>query len=280
MADNFLRNLIVYFGLVSLGGVVIYQVFQAAPALPEGVCDNVSLARLPCSVLPGAARGMVCPAKYDDATVQSTIVATWKCTKDYVTVHRSHAFIMFISIYATMKSLGIPGVMILSILSGALYSLPEAQLLVVACEIIGCCNCYLLSSFIGGPLAARVMPDKIAMFQSRIDANKDGLFWYVLFVRLTPIIPNGLNNIASPLVGVPFWMFAVTCLIGVQPSTYLSASMGKTLQTLGEDKFDLSKGKFGFFVMMALQFVALLPVIFKKRIAEYDSKRALAKKAN
>ena len=40
------------------------------------------------------------------------------------------------------------------------------------------------------------------------------LFWYMLFLRITPLIPNWFVNISSPIVGIPFRYFFFGTLFG------------------------------------------------------------------
>lgn len=51
-------------------------------------------------------------------------------------------------------------------------------------------------------------------FNNMVNSHKDSLFWYMLFLRLTPLIPNWFVNLGSPLVGMPYLYFAVGSLIG------------------------------------------------------------------
>jgi len=38
--------------------------------------------------------------------------------------------------------------------------------------------------------------------------------YYLLFLRLTPLLPNWFVNVACPVVGVPLWKFAAATFIG------------------------------------------------------------------
>ena len=60
----------------------------------------------------------------------------------------------------------------------------------------------------------KMFPSMISKFNTRIQQNKDNLFFYMLFCRITPMIPNFFINVASPIIGVPFWIFAMVTLIG------------------------------------------------------------------
>ena len=52
-----------------------------------------------------------------------------------------------------------------------------------------------------------------------VNKQKNNLFWYMLFLRLTPLIPNWFVNVGSPLVGIPYLYFLVGTCIGSFIST-------------------------------------------------------------
>ena len=82
------------------------------------------------------------------------------------------------------------------------------------------------------------MPKKLAWFQDKIDQNKHNLFYYFLFLRLTPVVPNWFLNASSAIVGVPFSIFFIATLIGLIPYSAILINMGLALDqitTIGHD---------------------------------------------
>ena len=82
------------------------------------------------------------------------------------------------------------------------------------------------------------MPKKLAWFQEKIDQNKHNLFYYFLFLRLTPIVPNWFLNASSAIVGVPFSIFSIATFIGLVPYSAILINMGLALDqitTIGHD---------------------------------------------
>lgn len=47
-----------------------------------------------------------------------------------------------------------------------------------------------------------------------VNEHRQNLFWYMLFLRLTPLIPNWFVNLGSPLVGMPYIYFLVATFFG------------------------------------------------------------------
>jgi uncharacterized membrane protein YdjX (TVP38/TMEM64 family) len=55
----------------------------------------------------------------------------------------------------------------------------------------------------------RYLGQRLVDWKATVHTQRDNLFNYMLFLRITPLIPNFFINIASPLVGVPLGTFFV-----------------------------------------------------------------------
>lgn len=65
-----------------------------------------------------------------------------------------------------------------------------------------------------------------------MEENKNNMIYYFMFLRLTPIAPNILVNMASGIVGVPFKIYFFGSLIGQMPFSYLYTKMGMMIEQL------------------------------------------------
>ena len=57
-------------------------------------------------------------------------------------------------------------------------------------------------------------------------------FSYIIFLRITPFLPNWFINLVSPVIGVrlaPFW---IGTFLGVAPPSFVAIQAGTTLQKL------------------------------------------------
>lgn len=135
------------------------------------------------------------------------------------------------SLYLALQTFCVPGTVVLNAAVGAvmgtLLGLPFCTLLGTA----GATCCYLLSRTVGTSLVeaadARLMKGKgITKIRGQVARYRADLFVYLLFLRLTPILPNWLVNLASPVVGVPLRTFAAATMLGIVPQTYLTVRFG------------------------------------------------------
>ena len=116
-----------------------------------------------------------------------------------------------------MQTFAIPGPIFLSILSGALFGGVEGFFLVCLCATSGASMCYGLSSVLGKSLVIRIMPKRIIWFSNLIKNQRDNLFYYLLFLRITPLLPNVFINVSSPILGIPYITFALATFLGLMP---------------------------------------------------------------
>jgi uncharacterized membrane protein YdjX (TVP38/TMEM64 family) len=52
----------------------------------------------------------------------------------------------------------------------------------------------------------------------------------MLFLRVTPTLPNTFINLASPIVDVPYHTFLLATLIGLIPAAYVTVRVSFYLQ--------------------------------------------------
>jgi uncharacterized membrane protein YdjX (TVP38/TMEM64 family) len=49
-----------------------------------------------------------------------------------------------------------------------------------------------------------------------VEKNRSDLFYYMIFLRIVPVVPQWLVNIASPLINVPLYTFMPAIFLGTQ----------------------------------------------------------------
>jgi len=171
---------------------------------------------------------------------------------------------VYVLTYIFLQTFTIPGSIFLSILSGALFHFAVALFLVCLCAAAGATNAFLLSAFLGKGLVEKHMAERLATWRKTIEKHRSNLFNYILFLRITPLVPNFFINISSPIVGVPISTFFLGTFIGVGPPSVLWIRAGWTLQQMTTTAVPTST----FVVLVLLGFVSLLPVLFKEKIAK------------
>ncbi|VDK87793.1 unnamed protein product [Litomosoides sigmodontis] len=134
-------------------------------------------------------------------------------------------------VYIMLQSLAIPGSIFLTVLSGYLFSFPVALSLVCMCSACGAQMCYFFALLFGRERIMAFAPEKISKWKNEI-SDFDSLFYFIIFLRITPILPNWLINLAAPIFNVPVSAFFFGTFLGVAPPSCIYIQAGATLQRL------------------------------------------------
>ena len=178
----------------------------------------------------------------------------------------------YVTLYIIKQIFCLPGFGALNILAGSLFGLWHGLPIVIFSAGTGAVICYLCSWLLFRPLVRVLFSNKIDAFRSRIHQNRNSLFWYLLFVRAVPFSPHWFFNLASPVVDIPLFTFAVTTFLGYIPYAYITVQAGELIHQLNSLYEVWSVD-----VLITLVFIAiscLVPVITAKM---YNAKKKTTK---
>ncbi|CAF3306133.1 unnamed protein product [Rotaria socialis] len=205
------------------------------------------------------------PKTIDDAKILGNVL--YKYSKH----HRYIIMTAFFMSYIFLQTFAIPGSIFLSILAGFLYPFPLALFLVCLCSSLGATFCYLLSKLFGRHILLKYFRKKIVDWQLKVQKRADSLLWFIIFLRITPILPNWFINVCSPILDVPLKPFFFGTFGGVALPSVLFIQAGKTLHQLSSpsDVFSWSS-----ILMLAVcASLSLLPIYFKNNIEKFFKKQ-------
>lgn len=180
---------------------------------------------------------------------------------------------IFCAVYILLQSFAIPGPVFLSLLAGPLFGFRTAMVLVSLSATTGACVCYYVSDAAARPVLERVFPNWLSSLRQKIAARRESLLFYLIFLRISPLLPNWFINLAAAHVDIPIGHFIVATLVGLIPANYIHISTGLQLEAMGEDAESGQSwhNMVGRFVsLFLLAFVALLPTFFKSRFQAAD----------
>jgi uncharacterized membrane protein YdjX (TVP38/TMEM64 family) len=179
--------------------------------------------------------------------------------------HRVLSPIVFVLIYALSVSLLLPFGIYLSLLGGFLFPHPFSDFYIMTGVISGCSTIYLVGSETIRKLFIKMSGPKLKTLEKAFQANAAN---YLLFLRLIPVSPGNLINLAAVLFGVRLWTFLWTAVVGMLPQTIVFASIGRELSTLLESKTEIHLRDFLgwdiYLLLIGLAALSLLPVFIKK----------------
>lgn len=211
---------------------------------------------------PEESRHVKVPRDLDDAKNLARVISVYEET------HYWPVLFSWVCCYVFMQTFSIPGSTFCSILGGFMWPWYQALPLICMCSGTGASMCYLMAQVVGRPLAKKFAPVKTAEWQTKVDEHKDDLFNYILFLRITPFLPNWFINLVGPLVGVPLSPFFWGSVIGVAPLSMLAVQAGQTLYTLTSTRDTMTFKSIGFIVLMAVG--SVLPIYFKRKNSKFS----------
>ncbi|CAA6664314.1 unnamed protein product [Spirodela intermedia] len=182
---------------------------------------------------------------------------------DFANNYQTKFMLGYCSIYIFMQTFMIPGTIFLSLLAGSIFGVVKGVLLVVFTATLGASSCYLLSKLIGRPIISWLWPEKLRFFQAEIAKRREKLLNYMLFLRITPSLPNTFINLASPIVDIPFHIFFIATSVGLFPSSYITVRAGLALGELRSvrDLYDFKT----LVVLFLIGSIIILPTILKRK---------------
>ena len=126
-------------------------------------------------------------------------------------------------------ALSLPGATLLTIAGGFLFGGALGGGAAALAATTGAILVFLAARCsLGAALRARAGP-RLEGIRRGFERNAAS---YMLFLRLTPAIPNFLVNLAPAILGVDLWTFAWTTMIGVLPATFAFAYAGAGLDSV------------------------------------------------
>ena len=146
--------------------------------------------------------------------------------RDLVARHRIAALLGYVVLYAAATTLSLPGGAVLTIAGGFLFGWLCGAIAAHAGATAGAVLVFLVArTAIAEPLRSAAGPrlDKLA------EGFRKDAFSYLLFLRLVPVFPFWLVNLAPALLGVRLRTFVLATAIGIVPGLFVFAMLGAGL---------------------------------------------------
>lgn len=171
----------------------------------------------------------------------------------------------YIAIYASATALSIPGAVFLTLFGGFLFGQPWATLYAVVGATVGAVLIFLAAQTALGELLKQTAKGRLARMRQGFQDNATG---YLLFLRLVPLFPFWLVNLAPAFFGVGLWTYTWTTFVGIIPGAFVFAQAGTGIGAILDSGTEFSIGAvFNTqmrIALIALGCFALLPTVLKK----------------
>jgi len=158
-----------------------------------------------------------------------SLIAHEEMLRAFIQSNLAGALAIYAAVYVVVVALSLPGGLLLTLAGGFLFGWLAGGLVTVVAATLGATLIFLIArSSVGEALARRAGP--------RLAALKNGFqsdaLHYLLFLRLVPVFPFWLVNIAPALLGVRLGTYVIGTLVGIVPGTFAFAFVGAGLDSV------------------------------------------------
>ncbi|MBK6395192.1 MAG: TVP38/TMEM64 family protein [Betaproteobacteria bacterium] len=162
-------------------------------------------------------------------------------------------------VYVAVTAFSLPGGLVLSLTVGFLFGRWIGTALVVVAATIGATLVFVAARYVFADAARR----RLGAFGERINAGfTENAFSYLLFLRLVPLFPFFLVNLAPAFTSIPLSTYALATFVGVIPGTFVFVNLGQTLGRIESLQGLVSAETLGAFALLGV--FALVPVAIRK----------------
>lgn len=177
----------------------------------------------------------------------------------YYAAHQAATVAGFMALYILQTALSLPGAAILSLAAGAIFGSLAGTVYAVAAATVGATLAFAVTRYLLRDLVLEKFGPKLEGLNRELEARG---FNYLLFLRLVPLFPFFLINLAAGLTRLPLRIFVPGTLIGIIPGGFVFVNAGASLATIDSLSDVASPRVLGSFALLGL--FALVPVIYGK----------------
>ena len=170
------------------------------------------------------------------------------------------ALVVFFLAYVAVAALSIPGAAVMTLAGGAIFGLWLGVVIVSFASVTGATLALLGSRYLFRDWVKERFGQKLDAVDRGLD--RDGLL-YLLAIRLNPVFPFFLVNLAMGLTRIPTLKFALVSQLGMLPATFVYVNAGTQIARL-ESLSDIATPQ----LIGSLVLLSLLPV-FGKLAADF-----------
>lgn len=181
-----------------------------------------------------------------------------------VAQHPGRTAALFVLLYAVLAALSVPGASFFTVGGGFLFGPLGGGVLAVLAATLGATGIFLAArTALGDVLRRRIGP---AMARAEAGFAKNALS-YMLFLRLMPVFPFWMVNLAAAFLAVPLRIFVLGTAVGIIPGTFVYASVGNGLGAVldqgGKPDLGVVLRPEILLPIVALALLSLVPVIYR-----------------
>ncbi len=187
----------------------------------------------------------------------------------FVDKHRFLAVILCCFFYALICALSLPVSVFMSVACGFIFGWFTGGLISVFGGVLGATGVFLIARMILKDLFELGIMTRIQSALSRVESRLGhDSFKYLLIMRLIPIFPFWLVNLAPAFFDVPIKVYVSATLIGIIPGAFIYTTLGEglanSLETNNSINHTIIYEPRIIFPLIGCSVLLLLPTLYRK----------------
>jgi uncharacterized membrane protein YdjX (TVP38/TMEM64 family) len=182
----------------------------------------------------------------------------------FADTHRIAAIAITFGAYASFVALSLPGGFVFSLASGLLFGRFAGTIVAVLGETCGATLAFLAARFLFAGAVRRLLGARGARINAGFARHA---FSYLLFLRVVPVFPFFIVNLAPAFTSVRVRTFMLATLLGAVPASFVYANLGQALQRFDSLADALSVQTISALVLLGL--LALVPAFARPLRARF-----------
>ncbi len=175
--------------------------------------------------------------------------------------HKVAVMATYMGTYIVMSALSLPGAAVMTLLGGALFGFLVGTIVVSFASTIGATLACIVARFLLRDWVQEKVGGKLKVINDGVE--KEGVL-YLFTMRLIPVFPFWLVNLAMGLTLIPLPTFYWVSQIGMLPATMVFVFAGRELGQIKSLSGILSPG-----LILAFVILGIFPIVVKKIMAHY-----------
>lgn len=172
----------------------------------------------------------------------------------------------FVGVYLFLTTLSIPGSIVLTLLSGAIFGVQQGTFLVIVSTTLGACFAFLMSRYLFRDYFHRRFQAQFLRMNHRV--KREGIP-YLFILRMIPVSPYVVINIVMGLTEMRLWNFAWVTYLGMLPGTFLYVLAGKEIASITKISDILS-----WEIALGLTALGVVPPVLRKVLNQHSRRFA------
>lgn len=186
---------------------------------------------------------------------------------DYYARHAVLTLAIYFFIYVAVTALSLPGATVMTLAGGAVFGLATGTLIVSFASTIGATFAFLVARYLLRDAVQNRFAHKLRPINEGIE--RDGAF-YLFTLRLIPVFPFFLINLAMGLTPLRTGQFYLVSQIGMLPGTLVYVNAGSQLGALQSLSDILSPG-----LLFSFALLGVFPLAARKTVEVLKARKVL-----